>query len=530
MDFILEFEKIIRRLISKLSDNQKKAFITTFIVGIIAHGYIIFNRISYHDNSACLFSLGGTYESGRWMLGIIYDLQMMTTKMFSVPVFNALLSILFVAFAAMVMIDVFKIESTALSIYMASIMVAYPVVTAIFSYMFTSWVYLLGMLFSVASAAVLVKRQSVSNYIIGCVLLGCSLGFYQAFFAVTIVIYLLSLTMDVINNELTGVKEYIKKGLLYLSNLVCGLVFWAVVRKLSFIIKGISAVEYKGMDDAYELSKLPLRIALAYNEFFHFRQEKINSLFYLRFFTAVVIIIAIIELIVLLIKSKNDISTKLVSIIGIILLPLGMNVVYILSTSDEYLIDTLMMYGNVFVFLIPVVLINCQKTIDIHKDIVKKCIFCYTGVQSICLIALLIGYIYLDNAAYFKADLTEQAAVAWGTELVANIKGAEGFKDDIEIVFIGWDNLDDGTFAKVDNMDQLEAIKIAKYPDYKTILQAASNMYFFREHIGFGNDLVVIDDGTMARDSFVVNMPSYPNEGSIRLYNNKMIVKLGEAN
>lgn len=528
MDFINELEKYIKREVGKLSKQQKNAFITTFIVGLIAHGYIIFNRISYHDNSACLFSLGGTYESGRWMLGIIYDLQMMTTKLFSVPVFNALLSILFVAIAAMILIDLFDIKSDILTIYIASIMVAYPVITAIFSYMFTSWVYLLGMLFSVISAAILVKRQGIKEYIFSAVMLGCSLGFYQAFFSVTIVIYLISLTLSVINSKINNVLDYVKTGLIYLSNLISGLLVWAVVRKISFVVKGINAVDYKGMNESYELSKLPSKLLLAYSEFFHFRQEKINSLLYLRVFTAAIVIIAIIQLIVLLFKSKNSMQTKLISFIGILLLPLGMNVVYVLSTSDEYLIDTLMMYGNVFVLLIPILLINSHQEINITQGILKKCVFIYTGIQSICLLVLLIGYIYMDNAAYFKADLTEQAAVAWCTELVANIKGAEGFKDDIEIVFVGWDNLDDGTFAKVDNMDQLEAIKLAKYPDYQTILKAASNMYFLKEHIAFGNELVIIDDGTLANNHDIIEMPTYPNDGSIRLYNNKMIVKLGE--
>lgn len=528
MNYIEKIENIIKNKLDKITTEQRYAFVTTFIVGIIAHGFILFNRISYHDNSACLFSLGGTYESGRWMLGIIYDLQMMSTKLFSVPVFNGLLSIFFIAIAAMLVIDIFDIKSKLLSVYIAAIMVAYPVVTAIFSYMFTAWEYLLGMLLSVCAARILVKRRKLVDFFISAFVLSCSLGFYQAFFAVTIVIYLLSLTLNVIKCNVNNICDYIKQGLMYLSNLVCGLVLWEVIRRLSLIIKGINVVDYKGMNDAYDISMFPSKIVLAYTEFFHFRQEKINTLFYLRVFTGIIVIIALVQLLILLIKSHNEIGVKLVSLIGIILLPLGMNVVYILSTSEEYLIDTLMMYGNIFVYIIPIVLMGTLTEYNIDSKFIQKSVLSIIGTQAFVSLVVLIGYVYLDNAAYFKADLTQQAAVAWCTELVANIKGTDGFDDDMEIVFVGWDNLDDGTFAQVDNMEQLEAIQIAKYPDYRVILETASNMYFLREHIAFGNDKVIIDDGTLANKSIVKSMPTYPNSGGIKVVDDKIIVKIGE--
>ena len=95
MDFTNKIESKIASIKNELSVQQLYGFVAALIAGIVAHGYVIFNRISYHDNTACLFNLGGTYESGRWMLGFVYDLQMMTTKLFSVPVFNGILSLIF---------------------------------------------------------------------------------------------------------------------------------------------------------------------------------------------------------------------------------------------------------------------------------------------------------------------------------------------------------------------------------------------------------------------------------------------------
>ena len=74
MSIFADIEKALKKIKERISPLQQWAFVAAMVIGLIAHGYIIFNRISYHDNTACLFSLGATYELGRWGLGIIYDL------------------------------------------------------------------------------------------------------------------------------------------------------------------------------------------------------------------------------------------------------------------------------------------------------------------------------------------------------------------------------------------------------------------------------------------------------------------------
>lgn len=41
------------------------------ICGLVTHGYILTNKISYHDDSVNYFGVGTTFESGRWALGLI---------------------------------------------------------------------------------------------------------------------------------------------------------------------------------------------------------------------------------------------------------------------------------------------------------------------------------------------------------------------------------------------------------------------------------------------------------------------------
>lgn len=528
MNFTSQIENTFNKFKNKFTQLQWAAFISVLAAGLVAHGYGIFNRLSYHDNSACLFSLGGTYESGRWMLGFIYDIQMMTTKLFAVPVFNGILSLIFIAFAAMLIVDTFNVKSKATAIYIGIIMSVYPVVTSIFSFMFTAWEYFLALLLSVVAARILIKGISVKRFILSAVVLSLSLGIYQAFFAVTIAAFLVAMLLDVIDGVTDNALDYVKRGMVFVADLVAGLVIWAVMRKVTMALKGITAVAYKGMDDGYDLALFPSRIIASLKDFFGFGQSSINSLLYLRAFTAILVVVALVQIVVLLVKSQVNVATKLVSIIGLIILPIGMNVVYLLSTSADYHVDTLMVYGNIFVFLLPVFLIERLDVAEVKAGLQTTILSCVTWIQILALAVMAFGYIYLDNAAYMKAEIAEEQAVAYYTELVANIKSADGFTDDMEIVFVGWNNLEDGTNAKLDTVDQLEAVKLEKFPRFTDIITYGGSIYFMQEHLGFGNELVVEDDGTMADTPEVQAMPTYPNDGSIAVVDGKLIVKLGE--
>lgn len=58
----------------KIKKNFKLILYSTFLWGIFAHGMMIFNKFSYHDDAG-LFEYGLTYSLGRWMLGLIVTLS-----------------------------------------------------------------------------------------------------------------------------------------------------------------------------------------------------------------------------------------------------------------------------------------------------------------------------------------------------------------------------------------------------------------------------------------------------------------------
>ncbi len=62
--------KLFRNII-KNDIRLPLVIITAMFVGIAAHGQALFNKFSFQDDISAFNSLGSTYESGRWFLGVL---------------------------------------------------------------------------------------------------------------------------------------------------------------------------------------------------------------------------------------------------------------------------------------------------------------------------------------------------------------------------------------------------------------------------------------------------------------------------
>ena len=105
------------------------------ICGLVTHGYILTNKISYHDDSVNYFGVGTTFESGRWALGLI---QKFLTKIdffnYSSSWWNGLLSILLVAVCAMILSELFQIKHTGYAVLVGVLLISFPAMTSLFAY------------------------------------------------------------------------------------------------------------------------------------------------------------------------------------------------------------------------------------------------------------------------------------------------------------------------------------------------------------------------------------------------------------
>ena len=96
----------------RMDDRIKVIFVSSFLFGVIAHGQVMFNIYSLHDDAYSLFTVGSTYTSGRWMLEKLSRfVQAYSGGLFSIPLYEGMISIFFIANFLIIVVKLLDIQS-----------------------------------------------------------------------------------------------------------------------------------------------------------------------------------------------------------------------------------------------------------------------------------------------------------------------------------------------------------------------------------------------------------------------------------
>ena len=122
----------------EIRDQHKTVLISTLIWGLVAHGYMFFNKFSWHDDMFYLKGVGATYTSGRWFLGFLGELvNKLMGQNVSVPLYNGLFALLFVALGNVLLVEIFHLKKRFSAFFLGGLMIVFPSLVTTYGYMFT---------------------------------------------------------------------------------------------------------------------------------------------------------------------------------------------------------------------------------------------------------------------------------------------------------------------------------------------------------------------------------------------------------
>lgn len=514
--------------IKKLSGQQKALFISVFVAGLISHGYMFVNNISYHDAVLMTDGLGATYSLGRWSLGIMEYFGKKFIGLYGSPLFHGILSLLLIALSGMLIVSILRMKHVLSAVYMGIMLAVFPVVTSIFAFMYTSSAYWMAFFLNTFVVYLLTRKQSLKNLCIGGFLLAFALGLYQAYFAVAVALFIMVLMVDILEEPSIRSKEILRKGVWYFLTLLGGLVLYLVLNRVIVTVGKIGLSSYQGMDEVgkIELKKIPLLIRNAYYYLLcDVEWNGVNSVPLLRYIVGGIGIVTLCIFLGIVLKGVKASTTKLILLALMLVLPVGINAVYLMSSSDSYSVHTLMRYSLVLFFILPVLLLEHTNLLQIRN---RQALFLKNGVENILLALLWIlpmCYIYLNNAAYLKVDFLQEQTIAYYTTLITEIKGTEGYRDEMPVVYIGERKIED---ASLTEMPFFEDIKINGYDqDLLTSINNYAWRVFAGRHCGYFPE-ENMDRTAYAEMPEVAEMPCYPDAGSIKVINGTVVVKFSE--
>jgi len=518
----------ILRKYSEIPKIYRYTFWSTFFVGMLTHLYILTNKLPTFDDMLCLNSFGGSFSLGRWFLGMLGLVKYKIFGNYSMPMLNGTLAVFLVAVFACLVNAVLENENVLTAILTGIMLVVFPTIAGNLSFMFTGYYYSLAMVLLGFGLLLISKRKKVWMLIFGGFLLTLSLAIYQAYYPLGIGLALIILILDALKGD-KSFSELFVEALWYLAGLLLGLLFYFPLNQLWLKIMHMEMGTHKGVDHMSQISlkELPRQIVLTYQGFFKIFSENYYGITGNIWIRSAIIVLLVGALFLLIRRSIQMLKEKkyLVCVllwVFIFLFPIGIHSIYIM-VEEQYLY-TLMIYADVLLFIFPLVL--CEKSVKLER--MNEKISWTVGIVNwvITLTVMFSGvfYIYQDNAAYLEAELSLSAAKSYYTTLIAQIKSLKGYREEMEVVLIGENQ--DSTIYEI-RREFFRDIEIGGIYETDRVVKGIDKGRFMKYYCGYDQNITTDDSGIKEEEWH--DMPCYPNEGSVKIVGEKIIVKFSDV-
>jgi len=512
----MKLDELGRSLWGRIPPAPKCAFFAALAAGYAAHLYAFTNLIPNSDGLSRVYDLQQMTVSGRWFLHYATGLNGFT----QMPAAIGLVSLVFLALAAALAADVLKLRSGVLGAMTGAVMAAFPCVGYTFLYMFTASAYCLAIFLAVLS--VWLARRGKLGFVLGVLLLSMVMGTYQVYVTVAIALSVISVMRQVLEGENTFQHD-LRSGLFLMAYLALGAVLYYVILQLALRIKNLELLSYLGMDAAssgYPIGELPRLVFQTYKQVvaFFFVPGSADGFCTKSF--------AVLNLLALFLGAECCVAHltgkkrwkplwRPITALGLVcILPLAVNFGQIIS---PYSVPTpLMKYAYVFIYLAVFMLVDL---VDGNRQAVQ------VMLAPIWCAGLLLFCLNTNNLLYTASAQSHRAAESYLTRLMMRVEACEGYERGMEVLFIG-------AIPEEDIRSTVESY--AQVDHYSVPIHNVANLnkhiyYYLNDWLSIPveepGEETMID---MSDSAEFADMPLYPAPGSVRVVEDKVVVKLRE--
>lgn len=283
-----------------LTSQDKSAFFISVVTGLAAFGFIISHNLFTYDSMGNLYSNQNMIPSGRQFLtfacGISsnYDLHWL----------NGLLSIFYLALASVLIVRLFEVKSNLAAGLAGGMLVVFPSVTSTFAYSYTVDGYMFAVL--LATCAVFCAAKYKYGVIPAVILLGVSIGIYQAYFSYAILLCIVLLIEELLCEP--NFKRIVQRAVRFVVMVVGGYVFYVVTLKIMLKVEGMKLSGYQGSDRvaSFQLPDIREGLESAWDSFyaFIFYENVLTTTSFMKIAFVGICLLSFVELIYLFIRGK----------------------------------------------------------------------------------------------------------------------------------------------------------------------------------------------------------------------------------
>lgn len=513
-------EEVLRKLKSWIKPEWRLAFYAALIIGVLTHIYVFVHRFPNHDGLHNFHSNQAMVTSGRFFLGPASGIS----SYFDLPWVNGLLSIVYLALTSICLVILFSIRKKLSIVLVSGIVVTFPSVASTFSYMFTADGYMLGILMATL-AVVLTKQFKIIGIILGAILVGLSVGVYQANLSVVLTFTTIWIIHDIFfsNSTLKQIWGNIVRAVIMVG---AGMVSYYVVYKLFTTLLKVDITNYQGLDKVGSLtfSDIPKRILQIIGELktFFFRgfsnSYGINLLELLNVIIFIVLIVSALSLIIRnqLYKSIGKLATLLLCVIT---LPISLYIAYFASPNVFY--HMLMVFSLSSVYIFTVLLYDAVEIKPKFK------LNQLTSWATVIVISLsILNFAIIANIAYMNMELRHEKSVSFANRLVDRIEQLEGYENVEKMaVFGNVEMYSKLTSEIIPNQIPTMTGSVGEYVFYKpySYPELIDNFLGYSLVPATEEELLAIEQMEEYKE-----MGTWPKEDSVRIIGNTIVVNFIE--
>ncbi|MCD8039734.1 MAG: glucosyltransferase domain-containing protein [Lachnospiraceae bacterium] len=510
-------DDILKKIYDKISGRFRLAFISAMASGIVAHMYMFMNKLPNHDDLG-INNFGSTFRNGRWFLWVVGSVAYHLDLVFSLPWVNGLVTLLLLGICAGLVAELIGMKSRIANVILGAALVVFPSWTGTFFFMFTAPYYALAVLMSVISVRLMVRKSKATW--LSPILFACALGIYQSYLPFTATLYVVLLFL-MLFDERYGYLDILKQSLLYLFNLTIGVLMYFGCMKLSLFLTGQELSAYKGISSMGRLdfSRIPQICRMIGVNFFgiflnnnlELSYNYITKGMYLILMAACAVLI--VGLLLSLLK-RRDILKAIETVVLTGAFVVAINLIYIMCEDGFY---SLMYYSYVFLIIFPFALLDRRM-----EQVERKSVIAGEYIMTLAAVLGILSYCHFANGQYFSMQLSFDQALSYYTTMITEIKSTKGYNEDMKVVFGGVDIVDKTLYHN----EIMSVFSMSGRDD--ALADAHSKQLFILYYCGFDAEIAGTDILSEESRLILEAMPTYPNDGSIRILDDTVVVKLSE--
>ena len=519
---ILGPNELVKLLINKLVGDHKSetvaALITTAATCIICYFYLMLYGLGCPDTlcEGLRYYRNADYSTSqaRWMIRF---LDILAGKNVIIPALTVSLYCLMIGIASIIICRMMKIEKTLYVVLLTATMVSFPVISHQFAYLYMALAYSFAFLMVIIGVA-LVRTRKLWGIAIATLCFLMMMGSYQSYISAVAAFAVIKFMYDAVTEEKVS-RSFANLGFTALAGLLAAVADMPFSKLMMRIYH--TGTENRVSEFSFESIKTNLSFSLEWGVkwFFSYFDNEVLSRDHL--YTVIFIILILLAVILFIYKLKNKKFVHAIMLLaGALVMPTAMNFTLILIPTAG--VRDLMRYQYVLIFAL---------LLFFHSYIGEKTynnIISYASVAAIVL--LLAGNAISANCTTFMYKYSYDYAEKQALLMLEEIYDIPEYVPDETPIVMG------GAFSYTPVKDRYPMI--FRYAEQEGGLVFWINTYgmiscryhFFQDFMGVETRYFSNGEYEEAvRSEEYANMPCWPEEGSVQMIGDKVVIKIYEV-